>query len=182
MDNLGDNLVDNSQNNPCVQWVEEALKNSQVRRALLVDSVHSSPLTSIVLPALKDTTVIKMTPADYITSTPSSEPYDLGIATFVFKPDEDSHKENMEKNWSCIARMRDLECKQLCVIMQSSHESPQKSNLIAEMTSMGLRYMGNDEAESELYFEFNIHDYKNVPDWFNSKYWAHPERWDKERW
>lgn len=27
-------------------------------------------------------------------------------------------------------------------------------------------------------FRFDIHDYKQVPDWFNSKYWAHPERWE----
>ncbi|MFY5624612.1 DUF6231 family protein, partial [Acinetobacter baumannii] len=24
--------------------------------------------------------------------------------------------------------------------------------------------------------------YKHVPDWFNSKFWANPENWNKFRW
>jgi len=31
-------------------------------------------------------------------------------------------------------------------------------------------------------WQFNILTYKHVPDWFNSKFWANPENWDKYRW
>jgi hypothetical protein len=31
-------------------------------------------------------------------------------------------------------------------------------------------------------WQFNILTYKHVPDWFNSKFWANPENWDKFRW
>ncbi len=37
-------------------------------------------------------------------------------------------------------------------------------------------------AESPLplhLYKFDLHTYKTTPDWFNSKYWAHPELWDK---
>lgn len=28
-------------------------------------------------------------------------------------------------------------------------------------------------------YRFDLRTYKQTPDWFNSKYWAHPELWDK---
>jgi hypothetical protein len=28
-----------------------------------------------------------------------------------------------------------------------------------------------------LLYLFDLHTYKPAPDWLNSKYWAHPERW-----
>ncbi|MGM7373388.1 DUF6231 family protein, partial [Acinetobacter baumannii] len=31
-------------------------------------------------------------------------------------------------------------------------------------------------------WQFNILTYKHVPDWFNSKFWANPENWNKFRW
>lgn len=31
-------------------------------------------------------------------------------------------------------------------------------------------------------YQFNLFDYKHLPDWFNSKFWANPELWDKFRW
>ncbi len=37
------------------------------------------------------------------------------------------------------------------------------------------------DPQSELY-RFDIADYKTTPDWLNSRYWAHPELFDKHRW
>lgn len=31
-------------------------------------------------------------------------------------------------------------------------------------------------------WQFNLYDYKKLPNWLNSKYWANPENWDKQRW
>ena len=31
-------------------------------------------------------------------------------------------------------------------------------------------------------WQFNILTYKHVPDWFNAKFWANPQNWDKFRW
>ncbi len=31
-------------------------------------------------------------------------------------------------------------------------------------------------------WQFNLYDYKQLPNWLNSDYWANPENWDKHRW
>jgi hypothetical protein len=51
--------------------------------------------------------------------------------------------------------------------------------------SMGLRALGFSQIEKiegwELW-QFNILEYKQIPDWLNSRYWANPENFDKYRW
>jgi len=37
-------------------------------------------------------------------------------------------------------------------------------------------------ASSLTLWQFNLYDYKRLPNWLNSKYWANPENWDKHRW
>ena len=37
-------------------------------------------------------------------------------------------------------------------------------------------------ASSLTLWQFNLYDYKHLPNWLNSKYWANPENWDKYRW
>ena len=32
-------------------------------------------------------------------------------------------------------------------------------------------------AGAVVLYRYSIHDYKQIPDWLNNKYWAHPERW-----
>ncbi|MEN6670124.1 DUF6231 family protein [Psychrobacter sp. B38] len=31
-------------------------------------------------------------------------------------------------------------------------------------------------------WQFNLYDYKKLPNWLNADYWANPENWDKNRW
>lgn len=31
-------------------------------------------------------------------------------------------------------------------------------------------------------WQFNLYDYKQLPNWFNTDYWANPENWGKHRW
>lgn len=51
--------------------------------------------------------------------------------------------------------------------------------------SAGLRALGFSQIEQiegwELW-QFNILEYKQIPDWLNSRYWANPENFDKYRW
>lgn len=53
-----------------------------------------------------------------------------------------------------------------------------------ELIAFGLRRCAHFDAGGLRYglYRFNIHDYKDVPDWLNARYWAHPERWGKARW
>lgn len=38
-----------------------------------------------------------------------------------------------------------------------------------------------DSAVATLW-QFNLYDYKQLPNWLNADYWANPENWDKRRW
>ncbi|GAC1371299.1 MAG: DUF6231 family protein [Aquirhabdus sp.] len=51
--------------------------------------------------------------------------------------------------------------------------------------SAGLRSLGFTQIETIEgwdFWQFNILEYKQIPDWLNSKYWANPENWGKYRW
>lgn len=50
----------------------------------------------------------------------------------------------------------------------------------AELRSLGFRIHARDGAQ--LLCGFDLHDYKDLPDWLNPGQWAHPELWDKFRW
>jgi hypothetical protein len=38
------------------------------------------------------------------------------------------------------------------------------------------------QAGTLVLFGFDLLTYKKAPEWFNAKYWAHPELWDKYPW
>ncbi|MEC9444900.1 MAG: DUF6231 family protein, partial [Pseudomonadota bacterium] len=35
---------------------------------------------------------------------------------------------------------------------------------------------------SAALWQFNLYDYKQLPNWLNADYWANPENWGKHRW
>ena len=39
-----------------------------------------------------------------------------------------------------------------------------------------------DTDSGRRVWQFNLYDYKHLPNWLNSQYWANPENWDKNRW
>lgn len=47
----------------------------------------------------------------------------------------------------------------------------------ADFRALAFEPLATD-ATATLY-QFNLATYKPVPDWLNSRYWAHPENWDK---
>ncbi|MGM0517168.1 MAG: DUF6231 family protein [Pseudomonadota bacterium] len=47
-----------------------------------------------------------------------------------------------------------------------------------KMIALGYRAASGDEPV----YLFDIHDYKQTPDWLNPRNWANPEMWDKYRW
>ena len=48
----------------------------------------------------------------------------------------------------------------------------------AAFRALGFTLSGLDAAgEVRVYF-YDLDTYKNVPDWLNARYWAHPERWE----
>lgn len=84
-----------------------------------------------------------------------------------------------------LARLRDLHGGRFLLTVRigprPQQASPWDGN---ELLALGLilvnRYSDTD-GERQLY-RFDLADYKTTPDWLNARYWAHPERWDKEFW
>ena len=52
-----------------------------------------------------------------------------------------------------------------------------------------LKITGNSTIDDSLpasslptLWQFNLYDYKQLPNWLNADYWANPENWGKHRW
>lgn len=44
--------------------------------------------------------------------------------------------------------------------------------------AMGYEALGRDDTENTAIYRYDLATYKQVPDWLNARYWAHPERWE----
>jgi hypothetical protein len=43
--------------------------------------------------------------------------------------------------------------------------------------ALGYDALGVDAESGIALYRHDIASYKNVPDWLNARFWAHPERW-----
>ena len=43
--------------------------------------------------------------------------------------------------------------------------------------ALGFTLSLNDPADRTRVYHYDLNVYKTVPDWLNSRFWAHPERW-----
>lgn len=75
-----------------------------------------------------------------------------------------------------LVRLRDLMAKRIVVVSRFQDEK-----LLRSLGFTQLIDKTSHDADFALW-QFNILTYKHVPDWFNSKFWANPENWDKFRW
>lgn len=82
-----------------------------------------------------------------------------------------------------LGRLRDLHTRRLYLLVPlgtawPGHASVWEQN---DLIALGMEQVGVcAEAERPLQlYKFDLHTYKRTPEWFNSKYWAHPELWDK---
>ncbi len=94
-----------------------------------------------------------------------------------------------------IASLRDRHSRQLVVQLdppQARHDTAQAhpsrdasdaARLDETLRAEDLRALGLLRlAGSDRTFQFNLHDYKAQPDWLNARFWANPQRWNKDRW
>lgn len=106
-------------------------------------------------------------------SLPFTQRYDLGFV--VLDNTEMSGLSDVTKA-QFLVKLRDLMAKKLVVV------ATEQDNKL--MRSLGFTQLIEKSAQSNdlAIWQFNILNYKHVPDWFNSKYWANPENWNKFRW
>jgi hypothetical protein len=108
----------------------------------------------------------------------------LGVFDFAFISDT---VERMEKSRArvLLSRLRDLHSRYLALLVPVGEVAGQR-NLWApgELLALGMvrRAAYRQGAATFHLYTFDVATYKFTPDWFNPKYWAHPERWDKDWW
>ncbi|MBO3670471.1 MULTISPECIES: DUF6231 family protein [Acinetobacter] len=106
-------------------------------------------------------------------SLPFTQRYDLGFV--VFDTAEMQNISETEKA-QVLVRLRDLMAKRIVVVSKRQDEKLLRSLGFTQLIDKTIH-----DADFALW-QFNILTYKHVPDWFNSKFWANPENWDKFRW
>ncbi|WND04630.1 DUF6231 family protein [Acinetobacter soli] len=106
-------------------------------------------------------------------SLPFTQRYDLGFVVF---DTAEMQKISETEKAQVLVRLRDLMAKRIVVVSKRQDEKLLRSLGFTQLIDKTLH-----EADFALW-QFNILTYKHVPDWFNSKFWANPENWDKFRW
>lgn len=71
-----------------------------------------------------------------------------------------------------LARARDFIAPRIIVIADA-HCALARLDFLA----LGYETLASDKAGRITLYQFDMATYKQVPDWLNARYWAHPERW-----
>jgi hypothetical protein len=71
-----------------------------------------------------------------------------------------------------LARVRDFITSRIIVIADTRCPLDRMDFL-----AIGYDTLGTDKAGQTKLYQFDLATYKQVPDWLNARYWAHPERW-----
>ena len=104
---------------------------------------------------------------------PFQQRFDLAIVRLDLL-EKDQHSET--QLIQMLVKLRDLFAKRLLVTVTLQDEKM--------LRSLGFTKLISDQYQDADFaiWQFNILTYKHVPDWFNSKFWANPENWNKFRW
>lgn len=84
-----------------------------------------------------------------------------------------------------LSRLRDRNAGSVWVVVGPAAKSGDDTAWRqADFIALGFRRAPNTRELSEDWhvYRYDVHDYKLTPSWLNARYWANPERWDKERW
>ncbi|OTG65100.1 DUF6231 family protein [Acinetobacter silvestris] len=106
-------------------------------------------------------------------SLPFTGRYDLG---FVLLDTDELINVNDQQKSQLLVKLRDLMAKRIIVVCKRQDEK-----LLRSLGFTQLIDKTSHDCDFALW-QFNILTYKHVPDWFNSKFWANPENWNKFRW
>lgn len=106
-------------------------------------------------------------------SLPFTQRYDLGFV-LLDSPEMCELSEGYKSQF--LVKLRDLMAKKLVVVTRIQDEKMMRALGFTQLIEK------SDQQGDIAIWQFNILTYKHVPDWFNSKYWANPENWNKFRW
>ncbi|QOW49867.1 MULTISPECIES: DUF6231 family protein [unclassified Acinetobacter] len=104
---------------------------------------------------------------------PFTQRFDLG---FVILDTETMLSLDQQQKTQMLVKLRDLFAKRIVVVSKLHDEQLLRALGFTQLIDKTMH-----ESDFALW-QFNILTYKHIPDWFNSKFWANPENWDKFRW
>ncbi len=159
--------------------VAKLLEQFKPRSILLLD-LPASGICSPYLQKHPECQLDRLTNNDILTQLQRRGRYDFCFVANVLEQTEKT------VGGQVLARLRDLHAARLFVVVPVGEEWSELASTweMADFIAYGMRLLHNYEQHGKRMqmYKFDIGDYKRTPDWFNAKHWAHPERWDKERW
>ncbi|WP_435980492.1 DUF6231 family protein [Psychrobacter sp. DM4] len=88
-----------------------------------------------------------------------------------------------------LMRYRDLYAAHLLIAIDSAIDLRAYGftpfNIVNQMPAVSKSASSAESSaldQSITLWQFNLYDYKVLPNWLNSKYWANPENWNRGRW
>ncbi|MGM8887765.1 DUF6231 family protein [Psychrobacter sp. 1U2] len=82
-----------------------------------------------------------------------------------------------------LMRYRDLYAAHLLIVLDSTLDL--RAYGFTPLNLLGDTRLPNSSSNlpaSLTLWQFNLYDYKKLPNWLNADYWANPDNWDKHRW
>ncbi|MEH6490709.1 DUF6231 family protein [Halopseudomonas sp.] len=82
-----------------------------------------------------------------------------------------------------LAGLRNLSASRLAVLVDLVQAADwQENDFFALALQRRASFTDTDDNRTLSLYTYDLADYKQVPDWLNSKYWANPEMFDKYWW
>jgi len=146
-------------------------------RSLLIVCPETHPLLSAAAHTFTDTERTHLAPDRTTADRLGSAKFDLALVAGALESLPQQPARQM------LAKLRDLNTRRFIILVHGP-TSGDHAWRQTDMIAYGLKRCGRYEEQGEVFslYRFNIHDYKETPDWLNARYWAHPERWGKARW
>lgn len=104
---------------------------------------------------------------------PFTQRYDLGVVLLHSPQLRDLSNTQQSQ---LLVKLRDLMAKRIIVVGEQQDEKLLRALGFTQLVDK------TQHVDNFALWQFNILTYKHVPDWFNSKFWANPENWNKFRW
>lgn len=146
-------------------------------RSLLAVGPHANLPLAGYQAAHPELQIMHIAEGDWLAQVDATQRFD-----FVFLSEILEHLPRT-KAYALIARLRDLHSQRLYALVPLgkawlNHSSHWEQN---DLIGFGLDLVNvyADKGRPVGLFKFDLRTYKTTPEWFNSKYWAHPELWDK---
>jgi hypothetical protein len=149
------------------------LETTQPASLLLIDP-NPAGLPAEILATCQNCQVTRLS-GDILVQLQSLGRFDLGIVANTLE-----HLDHKTAG-RVLARLRDLHtCRFVALVPIGTTWQDQCSHWeISDLLGYGMTLMARYWIEGKPLhlYHYAIATYKATPDWFNSKHWAHPERW-----